>query len=171
MHCIVGAVFLDLRKAFDTVNHRILLAKLSSFNLSDKVLKWLKSYLCQRLQTVRIGNSQSEPLPLSTGLPQGSILSPILFCMYINDLPLVCPDVNIQMYSDDKVLYVQGSLKTEVADKLTNVMVKVTTWLNQLCLQLSVSKTVGMFFTKSHKVTKDADILVSREKNTNCQRI
>lgn len=72
---IVGAVFLDLRKAFDTVNHRILLAKLSSFNLSDKVLKWLKSYLCQSLQTVHIGNSQSEPLPLSTGLPQGSILS------------------------------------------------------------------------------------------------
>lgn len=67
------------------------------------------------------------------------------------------------MYADDTVLYVHGSSKTEVADKLTNLMVKVTTWLNQCCLQLNVSKTLGMFFTKSHKITKDVDILVSGE--------
>ena len=106
---VVGAVFLDLRKAFDMVNHRVLLSKLSTLNFSADALKWVESYLFNQTQTVRINNQQSDTLSLSTGVPQGSILCPILF---VYDLPSVCPEAHIQMYADDTVLYVHGLTKT-----------------------------------------------------------
>jgi len=106
-HKVVGAIFLDLRKAFDTVNHSILLSKLSHFNFSTNALKWVASYLSQRSQSVCIGSFQSEPLQLSTGVPQGSILGPLLFFMYINDLPLAFTEVRVQMYADNTVLYME----------------------------------------------------------------
>lgn len=153
------AIFLDLRKVFDTVNHNILLSKLSHFNFSDIALKWVASYLFQRSQIVRIGSYPSEPLQLSTGVPQGSILGPLLFCMYINDLPSACPEVRVQMYADDTVLYIHGTSKAAVAAKLTNAMVKISEWLNHCSLQLNLSKTVGMFFSKT-RISQNLNILV-----------
>lgn len=80
---VVGTVFLDLRKAFDTVNYTILLAKLCSFNFSSDALKWTESYLTDRLQHVRVQPFKSAALSLSNGLPQGSILGPpIVFTLY-----------------------------------------------------------------------------------------
>ncbi len=76
---VVGPVFLDLKKAFDTVNHKILLTRLSTFNFSPKALRWIESYLADRTQCVRILNQQSDVLRCSTGVPQGSILGPLLF--------------------------------------------------------------------------------------------
>ena len=102
---IVGAVFLDLKKAFDTVDSQVLLSKLSFFNFSNEAVKWFKSYLTNRKQSVRIGKSQSTYRDCNIGVPQGSILGPILFSLYINDLPSVCPTVSIQMYADDSSLY------------------------------------------------------------------
>ena len=81
-----------------------------------------------------------------------------------NDLPSVCPEAHIQMYADDTVLYVHGLTKTEVAAKLTNAMVKITAWLNQCCLQLNVSKTVGMFFSKTNDKMKTQMFLCQEKK-------
>lgn len=81
--------------------------------------------------------------------------------MYINDLPSVCGQCDILMYADDTVIFTHGKTAEEVAMKLTDVMLKVTSWLNQCCLQLNVSKTVYMFFSKGHSVDVEQDILIS----------
>lgn len=162
---VVGAVFLDLRKAFDTVNYTILLAKLCSFNFSSDALKWTESYLTDRLQHVRVQSFKSAALSLSTGLPQGSILGPLLFSLYMNDLPSVCPDVSVQLYADDTVVYVHGKNISQVAEKLTKSMDNITAWLKQSCLQLNTSKTVAMFFTKSNKnFSVEPNIFISGER-------
>ncbi len=162
---VVGAVFLDLKKAFDTVNHKILLTKLCSLNFSSDALKWIESYLTDRSQHVRVQSFKSAALSLSTGLPQESNLGPLLFTLYINDLPSVCSDVSVQMYADDTVVYVHGSNVSQVAEKITNSMVNITAWLKHSCLQLNTSKTVAMFFTKYNtNFSVEPDVFVSGER-------
>jgi len=143
---VVGAVFLDLRK--DTVNHKVLIARLSNFNLSSSAIKWIESYLTGRSQCVSVNNHRSSVLNLHTGVPQGSILGPLLFSVYINDLPSVCPDVNTLMDTDDTVIYVHAMTKHLAAAKLTTAMDQITNWLNRSCLQLNIDTTMGMVLTK-----------------------
>ena len=145
---VVGAVFLDLMKAFDTVNHQILLAKLSNFDFSADVIKWMESYLTNRKQSVHIGNSYSSYLDCNIGVPQGSVLGPILFSLYIIDVPSVCTSVNIQMYADDTVPYVHGKSKQQAASKLIEAPIHVSDWLKRSHLHLNINKSVCMFFSQ-----------------------
>ena len=149
---VVGAVFLDLRKAFDTVNHNILQSKFHQFNFSQFTSNWFKSYLTTQSQCVKIQNTKSTFKDLITGVPQGSILGPILFSLYINDLPTVCQGCEVIMYADDTVIFVKGKDHSDAASQLTKVMVNVSNWLNNCHLQLNSSKTVAMFFSKTKKI-------------------
>ncbi len=89
----------------------------------------------------------------------------MLFTLYINDLPSVCPDVSVQMYANDTVVYVHGSNVSQVAEKITNSMVYITAWLKHSCLQLNTSKTVAMFFTKYNtNFSVEPDVFVSGER-------
>ena len=145
---VVGAVFLDLRKAFDTVSHQRLLNKMVNFDFSAKTIKWIQSYLVNRTQCVRINNTNSTFKKYPKGVPQGSTISPILFSLYINDLPDVCPAVHTQMYADDTAIFYHGEEPAEVAAVLSNAMNAICTWLTDNELSLNVEKTVAIFFAK-----------------------
>lgn len=123
------------------------MSKLQNFNLSDTALKWMKSYLSNRSQCTRVVDKCSSFASCPTGVPQGSILGPILFSVYINDLPQAFPGVNVIMYADDTVLFTHARTKELAASKLSSTMVKVSDWLNESCLSLNVSKTVCTYFT------------------------
>ena len=144
---VVGAVFIDLKKAFDTVNHNILLNKLCTFNMSKPAISWFASYLEHREQRVRINSELSLPLAANLGIPQGSILGPLLFSLYINDLPTCCRSSNCQMYADDTVIYASARTSSAAADILTKEMEDVSRWLKDNHLTLNIKKTVSMCFS------------------------
>ncbi len=109
----------------------------------------MESYLSLRKQCTRINDACSPFLDCNIGVPQGSVLGPILFSLYINinDLPTVCPEVQVQMCADYTVVYTYAKTKEQAAIKLTAALNKVSDWLSHSCLTLNASKTVGMCFS------------------------
>ena len=98
------SVLLDLRKAFDLVEHDLLLSKIDKYHVTNTSQEWFKSYLSNRTQRCCINGSLSDALVLARGVPQGSILGPILCSLYINDLPIETSNSNVDIYVDDKNL-------------------------------------------------------------------
>lgn len=99
----IGAIFIDLSKAFDRVDHYLLLDKLHSLGFDPNTLFWFNTYLQNRRQSVSVQGLNSGYLVIYKGVPQGSILGPLLFCLFINDLPKTCLHSSIQFYADDIV--------------------------------------------------------------------
>ena len=122
-------VFLDPKRVFDTVDHRVLLTKLSKLNFSTQALNWFRSYLANTKQCVVLGGVKSPYLDCQAGVPQGSILGPILFSFYLNNFFDVCKGVSAQLYVDDKVIFTPVKNTTETGQILTTALAHVQDWL------------------------------------------
>ena len=145
----VCGVFLDLRKAFDSVPHIPLLDLLSSVSLPPHLLNWIHSYLLNRSQRVVVNGQMSPPLPISSGVPQGSILGPLLFILYINgltNLPL-SPSTQLILYADDIFLFHPISSHSDLSS-LQSDLDTISTWLSSKSLQLNSSKSKYIYFSR-----------------------
>ena len=111
----VGCLMVDFHKAFDLVDHNLLLQKLRLYKCDENSLSWFNSYLSNRTQIVSINNKVSSSEPIKFGVPQGSILSPLMFLIFINDLPLVLENtiISTDLYADDTTFYdIQTNMQT-----------------------------------------------------------
>ena len=140
-------VFVDLSKAFDTVNHDILLTKLEYFGLKNNYLNWFKSYLSNRQQFVSYGDkNKSNNENINCGVPQGSILGPLLFILYVNDLCNASNVLNPIMFADDTNLFVSAKDIKQLFQTMTKELITIQNWFNANKLSLNVSKTKYSFF-------------------------
>ena len=133
-------VFIDLKKAFDTVNHDILLKKLELYGIKGQALNLLKSYLSNRHQKCQIGKFVSSERLIKCGVPQGSILGPLLFLLYINDLPECLKSTRPRLFADDTNLTASGPCITDIENAVNSDLQNLRNWLIANKLSLNVTK-------------------------------
>ena len=152
----VGLVFVDLKKAFNTVDHEILCLKLEHYGIKNREISWFKSYLSDHTQFCRVNGIDSEIRHIETGVPQGSCRGPLLFLIYINDLPQAVQDSAVSMYADDTSLCYRSSDITQLNEAINNDLSKLDTWLQGNKLTLNVAKTHSMLIAtkQKHKMFK-----------------
>ena len=161
------ALFLDLSKAFDTLNHEILLAKLKYYGIQNKELSWFHSYLTDRKQYVEMDGSRSPNLTITTGVPQGSILGPLLFIIYMNDIHEASDIFHSILYADDTTLStplcafkipLTVSQINSLSTKINAEMSKIHDWLCINKLSLNLSKTKYMIFHNRQRKISHIDL-------------
>lgn len=149
---IVLGVFIDLKKAFDTVSHDLLLMKLKAIGVEGQAFKMFKSYLTDRQQIVKMTTHQSNALPVSFGVPQGSILAPLLFSLYINDIQEIGLHGHLTLYADDTCLFYFGTSISHIISLAQSDLNNLFKWLQCNLLTINISKTSYIIFKAKNKI-------------------
>jgi hypothetical protein len=154
-------IFIDLSKAFDTLDHNILLNKLVHYGIRGVANDWFRSYLSDRLQFVSIGSASSNKRIIKCGVPQGSILGPLLFITYINDIVNVTNLASLILYADDTNMFLTNSDIDELARNANTELAKLSKWFTANRLSFNIKKTNFILFrTKNKKISFIPEIKV-----------
>ena len=136
----ICAIFMNLLKAFDTLNHDLLIAKLGAYGFETDALRYMKSYLTNRKQRVRVNKTFSEWERTTTGVPQGSKLGPLLFNIFLKDIFLFVSRASLSHYADDNTLYTFGYNLKKIKDNLRNSFDTVHQWFYKNYIVLNAGK-------------------------------
>ena len=136
---MTGLILVDLQKSFDTIDHDILLKKLRAIGFSNHTIGWFKSNLSNRLLRVNLENCYSDPSIITCGVPQGSILGPLLFLIYVNDMPQAVKS-NLFLYADDSCLVFQGKDVIEIEKQLNEDFTNICEWFLEIDLAFTLMK-------------------------------
>ena len=147
-------VLLDLTKAFDTVNREILLCKFERYGFDYKALDLLKNYLTDRTQSCQLNGMLSDQRKITCGIPQGSILGPLLFIIYINDLPNCLKHTTPRMFADDTSLTAVGKTFNEAEEIANKDLKNVKAWLSSNKLSLNIAKTEYLLIGSRPKIKR-----------------
>ena len=154
-------VFIDLKEAFDSINHKALLTKLQSLNLNGNILNFIQSFLSNRYIHVKYQNQLSNPQKLTQGLPQGSVISPTLFTIMINDLTYnKNTNIHYSKFADDIAIWTSQNKTTECLDLIQIGLNHLSHWTKQWGLTISTAKTKAIFFTR--KKIPDTNLTINQ---------
>ena len=143
----VTGLFIDFKKAFDTVSHKFLLKKLNHYGIRGSALNWFQSYLSGRSQRTKFGEHLSHSCPLEVGLPQGSVLAPVLFNLYINDLTNFSDRLNVGLFCDDSTLYLCNKNVESLFHIANCELHNLYLWVIANRLTINTDKTVAILFS------------------------
>ena len=149
------AIFLDFQKAFDTVNHTILLKKLENYGVRDVALQWFSSYLSNRKQFTSFYNEHSKKATSTYSVPQGSILGPLLFNLYINDLKNSLNNSKLILFADDSCLYSSGGNIADLIEIANAELENINYWVKANRLTLNITKSHYMIFKRRKKLQEN----------------
>ena len=159
-NCVIG-IFIDFSKAFDTVDHKLLLQKMKLYGIQGTANQWFHDYLSNRYQYVTYNGVKSKQEIITCGVPQGSLLGPLLFLLYVNDLYLVTKASLPVLFADDTNIFITGKNSKEMCDKINEDLENIREWLCCNKLSLNILKTHYMVFTPRNKVVNDIDICIN----------
>jgi len=153
-------LFIDFRKAFDCVDHNILISKLEKYGIRGTALRWITNYLLDRKQYTLFNSKQSSLRTVTCGVPQGSILGPLLFLLYVNDFPKASNNITTILFADDANCFTSGANITNIMQNLNTSLTNIYTWTKANKLTINIDKTHYILFTNNREPKDLPDIII-----------